>query len=129
MVKITKNYKILQNFINVYTKPTSCILFKFNTSFFSSCSLIRLVNIIWFAPVLICFVIFTCLYFWSLLVSPASNTPQIQQWNAGKRCGIFSKLTVKIPTFFNVPMSVRLLWCLFSLTLNSLHTLLLSFYC
>ena len=33
--------------------------------------------------------------FWSLLVNTTHNTSQIQQWNAKKRCGIFSKLTIK----------------------------------
>ena len=70
---------------------------KFDTSFTSSWCLIHLVNIAWFAPVLACFVLFTSSVPLSLLLNPAGSTPQVQQWNAEKRGGIFSKLTVKAP--------------------------------
>ena len=78
--KLFLRNKNLENFVNVCSKPTFCMLFKFDTSFFSSCSLIRLVNMIWFAPVLAYLVIFTCMYF--DLCWWGGNTPQIQQWNA-----------------------------------------------
>ena len=59
---------------------------------------------------------------WSLLVNTAGNTSQIQQWNAEKRCRVFSKVNsedarVTTSMFLYIPMSVRSLWCLFLLTL------------
>ena len=80
--------KNLNRFRKCLLKAYILQTFKIRYKFFSSCSLTYLNNI-WFAPVLVCFAL------WSLLVKPAGNTPQIQQWNAGKRYGIFSKLIVK----------------------------------
>ena len=53
----------LNNFVDVCSKLTICILFKLGTGFFSGCSLTHLVSVASCVPVLACFVIFTCLYF------------------------------------------------------------------
>ena len=47
----------------MFAKPTICILFKFDTGFFSCYTLIHFVNMAKFVPVLACFVIFTGLFF------------------------------------------------------------------
>ena len=49
--------------MDLRSKRTICILFKFDKSFFSCYALTRFVNMALLVPVLTCFVIFTCLYF------------------------------------------------------------------
>ena len=89
-----------------------CILFKFHASFFSCCSLTRLVNVTWFCT---CPCMFHNIYV-SALSSPPVNQPatlsQIQKWNTKKRCRICSEITKKKDTktssmLLNIFMSMR----------------------
>ena len=81
--------------------------FKFDTSFFSSCRLICLVNIIWFAPALACFVVGKS----SRQQSPNSTAKGWEKvWNISK---VNSEGTRAMSTFLDVRMSMRSFWCFF----------------
>ena len=123
---LQRNYfcgtKISINFVNVCSKPTLSILFKFNTGFFSCCSLTRLVNMGKSVSALVCFIIFTCLYFNVDWLTQPAILPRIQEWNTKKR----SRDTRAVSMFFNVLMSTSLFQCLFQITHLVLEFLLLT---
>ena len=94
------------------------ILFKFDISFFSCCSLTRLVNVAWFCT---CPCIFHNIYvsaFWSPPVTQPATLSQIQEWNTKNRCGICSKLMIKTSELHQCFLMFSCQWGRFDIFVN-----------